>query len=732
MSGAVKRAVNLAVIAVFGFGWLGAIAQSSNTPPVSDAVVARLSLISGNVSTQRADTAEWQSGAINTPLVSGDKVAAGPGSRAEVQIDYADLLRLGDNAQANLVSLTRNQIQIQLASGLADYVVLRNPRATSEIDTPNVAIRPRGQGVFRILVNSASETQVIVRRGEADISTPQGSTTLRAGQLITVEGVNSPEYKISDAPGRDSWDRWNSRLDAKVEDAANFQYVNPYYTGAQDLSAYGYWTYVPGYGEVWAPYNQNAGWTPYSHGRWDWEPYWGWTWQDYEPWGWAPYHYGRWFPYGSVWVWWPGPVTPYYRPIWAPAYVSFFGWGGGFGVGVGFGYGSIGWLPIGPCDPFRPWWGGYGFHAVNIYNIRDYGRYGRVVPPLAVAGRGRIAYSNLDGLESNARLRRAVVRIPANQFQHGVIGTRERVTVANIRQGQALGGRLPVVPGRGALGGGRPLARSVVARPVATRFFGRARGAATPSFQQEQARIQTRVRTFSPAAAGRVTAPRGTMRPAAPASRPGFQRFGGPAANARIPGRTFAAPNAGRTFAAPRGTLRPAPATRPGFQRFNRGGQPPVNGRTFAAPRGTMRPAAPATRPGFQRFQPQPQQPQQYGGARSYGGGRPYAGGGSPAYGGYRSYGGGGGRPPLHIGQTIVTPRASSGPRYSAPRGNGGFRSYGGGRPSGGQPHYSAPPRGSFGGGHVSAPHGGGGGVPHGGGGPRGGGGRGGRGGRGH
>src|SRR6185437_2033908 len=98
-------------------------ADQNNPPQVSDALVAHISAISGSVSTQRGDTSEWTAATMNAPLVSGDKVGAGAG--AEVQIDYADLLRLGDNAQANLVNLSKSQIQIQMASGLADYVVLK-------------------------------------------------------------------------------------------------------------------------------------------------------------------------------------------------------------------------------------------------------------------------------------------------------------------------------------------------------------------------------------------------------------------------------------------------------------------------------------------------------------------------------------------------------------------------------------------------------------------------------
>ena len=94
------------------------------------------------------------------------------------------------------------------------------------------------------------------------------------------------------------------------------------------------------------------------------EPYYGWTWVSYEPWGWAPYHYGRWFYYRDSWCWWPGPVYVHYRPVWSPAFVFFVG----FGHRSGFGFGSIGWFPVGPHDPYYPWYG-RGFNRVNVVNV---------------------------------------------------------------------------------------------------------------------------------------------------------------------------------------------------------------------------------------------------------------------------------------------------------------------------------------------------------------------------
>ena len=169
------------------------------------------------------------------------------------------------------------------------------------------------------------------------------------------------------------------------------------------------------------------GWAPYRGGRWVWEPGWGWTWVSYEPWGWAPYHYGRWFVYNSSWVWWPGPVYGYprYRPVWAPAYVSFFGFGGGVGVGVGFG--SVGWLPIGPCDRFYPWYGRYGsrFNSVNVVNITNInihngpGRGFGGIAPLRSGG----GYSNLRLADGERKSASRNLDRSRGSFRYGTSGS---------------------------------------------------------------------------------------------------------------------------------------------------------------------------------------------------------------------------------------------------------------------------------------------------------------------
>jgi hypothetical protein len=469
--------------------------QAQSEPSSS---VARISLTHGDVSTQRGDSGDWATAALNQPMVSSDKISTGTNSRAEVQLDSANILRLGDSTLASIAGLARGQIQVQVERGLIDYSVFKGTEAQVEIDTANAAVRPaQKDGIYRIEINAEGETLVIVRKGSAEIATPQGNTQVEKGQMAIVRGSgDDAQYKLAEAPSRDTWDSWNSERDRLIYDAQSWGKTNRYYTGSEDLDAYGRWVTVPDYGPVWSPV-AGPGWAPYRSGRWVWEPGWGWTWVSYEPWGWAPYHYGRWFVYNSSWVWWPGPAYGYprYRPVWAPAYVSFFGFGGGVGVGVGvgFGFGSVGWLPIGPCDRFYPWYGRYGsrYNVVNVTNINIHNGRGRGFggfAPLRAGG----AYSNLRLASVNERVRGGISTVPTGQFGTGR-STPVGVNSETFRGGHMIAGNLPVVPTRAALSvSNRPAAASTLPRGgESQRFFSKTRPAPAPqSFDRQVSQMR--------------------------------------------------------------------------------------------------------------------------------------------------------------------------------------------------------------------------------------------------
>jgi len=623
--------------------------------PQAPTGVGRISVIHGDVTTMRGDAGQWVAGTVNTPVVPGDSVATADRSRAEIQLDFANVMRLNDRTEAKVADLEQNKIQIQLASGLVDYTVYNGTQADAEIDTPNMGVHPLAPGIYRIQVNSPSETLLIVRQGEAEVLTNQGSTKVEAGQIIQIHGTDNPEYKIDPAPGGDDFDKWCGDRDRQIQSAQAWQHTDPQYTGSSDLDTYGQWEQVPDYGWCWTP-QVDAGWVPYSAGNWGYEPYWGYTWISAEPWGWAPYHYGRWFMYGGRWAWWPARG---FGAMWSPAYVSFFGFGRGFGVGLGFG--SIGWLALGPRDIFHPWFGaGHSFSAMNFNDIHGAGfvhpggpRYG----------------SNLETMGTDSHVRGALRSVSSQDFASGRMGRSMPVSEGMLRSASMMRGSLPVSPTRASLGnraGNFSSNRSATAN--GEHFFSRS----------------------SATSAGRTY----NMTGRAGGNTESF----GARSNSMAGGRT----ETGQTGA--RGSTY-------NWQRYSTSGRSPAAGSGSGTGfQGRSAPAAQGNRYSWQRFA----SPSPYSSGRTGSGATSQRGGWQGYSSAPRSYSGGGSRPPLNLNRPIMRQRAPSNGSYSGGRApSGGGRSYS--APKGGGGHsYSAPHSSGGGGGHSSGGHSSGGG--HGGG----------------
>jgi hypothetical protein len=116
--------------------------------------------------------------------------------------------------------------------------------------------------------------------------------------------------------------------------------VNYFYS---NLSPYGTWVELEGYGRCWRPtvVVYDSSWSPYcDRGRWVYTDC-GWYWDSDYSWG-VTFHYGRWFRHDRFgWCWYPDTV-------WAPSWVV---WRSSDT--------HCGWAPLPPFAEFRP---GYGFY----------------------------------------------------------------------------------------------------------------------------------------------------------------------------------------------------------------------------------------------------------------------------------------------------------------------------------------------------------------------------------
>ncbi len=121
------------------------------------------------------------------------------------------------------------------------------------------------------------------------------------------------------------------------------------------LSPYGNWVQVPGYGLCWQPAvaMSDPVWRPYlDSGHWIYTDA-GWSWQSDYPWGNVAFHYGRWTRVAGIWTWVPGYD-------YAPAWVSWRDVDG-----------YSGWAPLPPEAVFRPGLGLY-YHGALAVDV-DFG-----------------------------------------------------------------------------------------------------------------------------------------------------------------------------------------------------------------------------------------------------------------------------------------------------------------------------------------------------------------------
>ncbi len=490
--------------------------------------VARISLMNGEVSVRRGDSGDWVAGVINAPLLADDRISTGPNSRAEVQLDSANVFRIGGGAEVRLTELEYGRYQMELAHGTLTFNVVRPSSANAEVDTPSIAVKPSKQGIYRISVNDSGETEVTVRAGEVDVYSARGSQPVQAGQSLLARGNSSDaEFQVAAAIPYDDWDRWNADRDRQLSRVASYQYVPQGVYGAEDLDTYGSWQNVEPYGYCWRPtVGVGAGWAPYRTGRWVWEDWYGWTWVSYDPWGWAPYHYGRWFWNANSWWWYPGVMGR--QHYWSPALVAFFGFGGG--GGIGFGFGNVGWVPLAPYEVFHPWWGrgfygsgGYINRSVNITNV------------------------NITNVYRNARVANGVSGIGAGDFQGGRFRNIRGFQGGQIQQAGLVRGQMPLAPTARNLNFSNRTVANVPASRGNTQFFSHQQvtGVQRVPFAQQQrsfaqaAPAERSAGGFRPQESMSNTSPRGAQNPGAN----GWRRFGG-ASGTQTPSSGGRSPNA--------------------------------------------------------------------------------------------------------------------------------------------------------------------------------------------
>ena len=402
------------------FGWMsiaGALLLFPTYSAAGPLGEIRVNLVQGDVQVKIAETGEWVPASINMPLVEGDELWVPEGSRAALQTTKGDYVRLDEVTALQILRMDIDSCQFHMEEGRA-YVLNRAPsRSVLQIDTPDASIRAFGNATFRIDI-PGGETDVSVFRGSVQTENGDGTTTIRAGNMLAVGADGYAE--LSPVPPPDDWQRWNAQRD-RIDLARGKSYgylpeeLRAY---SSDFDGNGRWVNVPEYGYCWTPtVVVIADWAPYRHGRWVWRGG-DYVWVGYEPWGWTPYHYGRWaFAANIGWLWVPPSRGDVY---WAPGYV---GW-----VRSGD---HVAWVPLAPRETYYGY-GNHGRYSTNITNVN-------------------INQVRVTNVYRNVNVTNSVTVVNQTTFITGRPSSVDRNAVANVREDFAkhrniVVGRPPIKP----------------------------------------------------------------------------------------------------------------------------------------------------------------------------------------------------------------------------------------------------------------------------------------------
>jgi hypothetical protein len=313
---------------------LGLLALAAPVAATETGSYGYLSVVEGSATLMQAGTDERSSAEINQPVLAGDRLWVPERSRVEIVLADRNILRVDGGSELILEHLAASPdgndraTVLRLLEGNVQLIVTEDSLGDElpRVETPNATVYPQNFGSYRLTADRDGWSEVVVRRGTAQVVTDRGKQTVRVDESAVIDGDRA-SAEIGDADTLDSLERWGRQLDDQyassdagpVDDNLRYQ--------SSSLSRHGDWIYADG-SRYWRP-RVASNWRPYWQGRWIYTPA-GLTWLSSEPWGWVPYHYGSWdyLPaYG--WVWQPGS-------IWSAASVYWY-WGPSY----------VGWCPTG-------------------------------------------------------------------------------------------------------------------------------------------------------------------------------------------------------------------------------------------------------------------------------------------------------------------------------------------------------------------------------------------------
>ncbi len=220
-----KNAVLIAVFLLLALG--GSVAyvlfQRQHATPADTAaqkgtvVAATLAYQQGTVQVKTADS-DWQAVETDTILHAGDSLKTGADSKAILELETGDVLRLGYSTEIFLTGLRTDAVSIAQQTGATYNRVAKGLDRVYTVTSGSATAQALGTAFDVMVTDTTMDVGVI--ESNVKVSTTGTSTNVPEGKAAEVDTA-AGSVDVTDIPDEDltnSWYTWNKEEDSKKTD----------------------------------------------------------------------------------------------------------------------------------------------------------------------------------------------------------------------------------------------------------------------------------------------------------------------------------------------------------------------------------------------------------------------------------------------------------------------------------------------------------------------------------
>lgn len=170
-----------------------------------------INFVSGDAAVRRKGVAQWQQLSPSDDIESGDVVRTGADGRVEMLLSPGSYLRAAENTEIDLADNSLDSLRVRLIRGSAVVEVAGadEARVAIQVDTPQAKVTVDRKGLYRVNAQPGGATEVLVRKGEAMVSSSQTKPTkVKDGKMAVVNNADLAVAKLN-KEDQDAFDQWS-------------------------------------------------------------------------------------------------------------------------------------------------------------------------------------------------------------------------------------------------------------------------------------------------------------------------------------------------------------------------------------------------------------------------------------------------------------------------------------------------------------------------------------------